>query len=86
MTDFSQSDSVSDLQLALESCRMTDSQGGRYTATWNREFKLPWRKAGPPYYFDDQVDSDHKLSVKISLTDQLSKATEAKVVRDHLIV
>ena len=20
---------------------------GRYKATWNREFKLPWRKAGP---------------------------------------
>ena len=21
-------------------------QGGRYKATWKREFKLPWRKAG----------------------------------------
>ena len=21
---------------------------GRYTATWKREFNLPWREAGPP--------------------------------------
>ena len=31
----------------------TNSEGGaegvgRYKATWKREFKLPWRKAGPP--------------------------------------
>ena len=24
----------------------------------SREFKLPWREAGPPNHFDDQVDSD----------------------------
>jgi len=23
-----------------------------------REFKLPWREAGPPNYHDDNVDSD----------------------------
>ena len=30
-------------------------------ATWNREFKLPWREAGPPNYLDDKVDSDQKV-------------------------
>ena len=23
-----------------------------------REFKLPWREAGPPYHHDDKVDSE----------------------------
>jgi len=27
-------------------------------ATWKREFKLPWREAGPPNHHDDKVDSD----------------------------
>jgi len=27
-------------------------------ATWKREFKLPWREAGPPNHLDDKVDSD----------------------------
>ena len=27
-------------------------------ATWKREFKLPWREAGPPNHHDDEVDSD----------------------------
>jgi len=31
---------------------------GRCKATWKREFKLPWRKAGPPNHHDDKVDSD----------------------------
>jgi len=31
-------------------------------ATWKREFKLPWREAGPPNHHDDKVDSD--LQVK----------------------
>jgi len=26
--------------------------------TWKREFKLPWREAGPPNHHDDKVDSD----------------------------
>ena len=26
--------------------------------TWKREFKLPWREAGPPNHLDDKVDSD----------------------------
>ena len=25
---------------------------------WRREFKLPWREAGPPNHHDDKVDSD----------------------------
>ena len=33
-------------------------QEGRYQATWKREFKLPWREAGPPNYLNDGVDSD----------------------------
>ena len=31
---------------------------GRYKATRKREFKLPWREAGPPNHHDDKVDSD----------------------------
>ena len=31
---------------------------GRCKATWNREFELPWREAGPPNHHDDKVDSD----------------------------
>ena len=31
---------------------------GRCKATWEREFKLQWREAGPPYHHDDDVDSD----------------------------
>ena len=30
----------------------------RYKATWKREFKLPWREAGPPNHLDDVVDAD----------------------------
>jgi len=28
---------------------------GRCKATWTREFKLPWREAGPPNHHDDNV-------------------------------
>jgi len=28
---------------------------------WNREFRLPWREAGPPYHHDNKVDSDQKV-------------------------
>ena len=32
---------------------------GRYEATWEREFKLPWREAGPPKTSrHDEVDPD----------------------------
>ena len=28
------------------------------TATWEREFKLPWHEAGPPNHHNDKVDAD----------------------------
>ena len=31
---------------------------GRYQATWKREFKFPWRRAGPLRHLDDVVDLD----------------------------
>ena len=31
---------------------------GRCKATWKREFKPPWREAGPPNHHDDKEDSD----------------------------
>ena len=31
---------------------------GTYKATWKRDFKLPWREAGPPNHLNDKVDSD----------------------------
>ena len=34
---------------------------GRYKATWKREFKIPWREAGPPNHLDDKVDSDQRV-------------------------
>ena len=39
----------------------------RCKATWKREFKLPWREAGPPDHHDDTVDSDQKVVNKESL-------------------
>ena len=33
----------------------------RCKATLTREFKLPWREAGPPYRHDDKVDSDQQV-------------------------
>ena len=32
-----------------------------WKATWKREFRLPWREAGPSNHFDDEVDSDQKV-------------------------
>ena len=34
---------------------------GKYKATWKREFKVPWREAGPPNHLDDKVDSNQKV-------------------------
>ena len=31
---------------------------GRCKATWQSEFKHPWREAGPPHHFDDNLDSE----------------------------
>ena len=33
------------------------AEKGRCKATWKREFKLPWREAGPPNHHDDREDS-----------------------------
>ena len=30
-------------------------------ATWKREFKLPWREAGPLDHHDDTVESDQQV-------------------------
>jgi hypothetical protein len=37
--------------------RTSVSIHGRCKAAWKREFKLPWREAGPPNHHDDEVDS-----------------------------
>ena len=34
---------------------------GIHKATWKREFKVPWRKAGPPNHLDDKVDSNQQV-------------------------
>ena len=40
---------------------------GRYTATWKREFKLPWRKAGRLISMIKWTRTS-RLSIKISLS------------------
>jgi len=35
--------------------------GGGLGATWKREFKLPWREAGPSNHHDDKVVSDQQV-------------------------
>ena len=42
-------------------------QEGRYKATWKREFKLPWRKAGLLISMIKWWTS--RLSIKISLSE-----------------
>ena len=37
---------------------------GRCKATWEREFNLEWREAGPPNHLDDKVDSDQQVGNK----------------------
>ena len=36
-------------------------EDGRCKTTWEREFKLPWREAGPPNHHKDKVDSDQQV-------------------------
>jgi len=40
------------LESGLERLRL------HFVFLWEREFKLPWREAGPPNHLDDKVDSD----------------------------
>ena len=49
-------------------------QEGRCKATLKREFKLPWREAGPPDHLDDKVDSDQQVVNK-----ELSLSREASL-------
>jgi len=56
-------DLISSLQIFLAVASVSDASSrawkdapgleGRYKATWKREFKLPWREAGPPKHLDD---------------------------------
>ena len=40
----------------------------RRSRPWEREFKLPWREAGPPNHHDDKVDSDlHDFELELLL-------------------
>ena len=40
-------------------------------ANWKKEFKLPWREAGPPNHDDDKVDSDQwVVNKELSLWDR----------------
>ena len=34
---------------------------GNTDPTWKREFKLPWREAGPPNYHDAKMASDQEV-------------------------
>jgi len=43
---------------AADQLEIESAEEGRCKATWKREFKLPWREAGPPNHHDDKVDSD----------------------------
>ena len=36
---------------------------GRYKATWEREFKLPRRKAGPPNHLNDDTFAAHTRNI-----------------------
>ena len=40
---------------------------GRYKATWNREFQLPWREHGPPIISMIKLIRTSRLSKKNSL-------------------
>ena len=40
------------------SARVCRAKEGKGEAACKREFKLPWREAGPPRHHDDKVDSD----------------------------
>jgi len=46
-------------RLPTQCGRCVTCEEGRCKATWKREFKLPWREAGPPNHHKDEVDSDY---------------------------
>ena len=47
----------------------------RCKATWKREFKPPWREAGPPNQHDDKVDSGQEV---VNKEPSLSSTPEPK--------
>jgi len=56
-------------------------------ATWKREFKLPWRQAGPPNHLDDKVDSDQEVVNKeLSLWQDLDGDVHVAAHALHLAV
>jgi len=43
-------------------------------ATWRREFKLPWREAGPPNHLADKMDSgQYVVNKELSLSPRTGK-------------
>ena len=56
--DFAPATAGAAAALALNFTIGQDVAAGRCKVTWEREFKLPWREAGPPNHHDDKVDSD----------------------------
>ena len=47
------------------------TNGDKWTVGRQRDFKLPWREAGPPNHHDDKVDSDQPIVNKeLSLSDE----------------
>ena len=52
---------------------------GRCKAAWKREFKLPWREAGPPNHHNDGVDWNTELSIKNTL-----RLTQIAVYPTHI--
>jgi len=61
LTDFEKAPAAAEwliLFFGMISSGMVGRQEGRWKTTWKREFKLPWREAGPPIHHDDKVDSD----------------------------
>ena len=54
-----------------------------------REFKVPWREAGPPNHHDDKVDSDQQaVNKELSLGQVRRRAAErlvaGKIIGDEL--
>ena len=60
----------------------------RCKATLKREFKLPWREAGPPNYYNDEVDSDQQvvheeLSLSASFSGLRVKGEDIHTIFQH---
>ena len=61
---------------------------GRYKATWKREFKLPWREAGPPNHLDEKVDVDQSVvnkELSLGLWDGPCRVCRARPTSERLL-